>query len=130
MCGHIQAKLHCIRGPGDPELYQNPKTNRDNICSNAKADVTTQTPDEMAMQNGKLSDGSKLRTLGVPPPHCKPNHKSHMAALIWKRDWVPCPGNARAQHQHQHHHLHQEKTGTKKQSKGRDLWINHLPHQT
>jgi hypothetical protein len=35
---------------------------------------------------GKLSGGSQWRTLGVPPPHCKSNHKSHMAALIWKQD--------------------------------------------
>jgi hypothetical protein len=30
-----------------------------------------QTPHEVVMQNGKLSDGSQWRTLGVPPPHCK-----------------------------------------------------------
>jgi hypothetical protein len=41
MRGHIQAKLRCIHGPGDPELYRNPKTNRDNIHSDAKANVTT-----------------------------------------------------------------------------------------
>jgi hypothetical protein len=85
MWGHIQATLHCIRRPGDPELYQNPKTNRENMHSNTQADGTTQTPHEVAMQNGKLSDGSKWRSLGVPLAHCKPNHKSHMAALIWKR---------------------------------------------
>jgi hypothetical protein len=130
MCGHIQAKLHCICGPGDPELYQNPQTNRDNIHSDDKANATMQTPHEVAMRNGKLSDGSQWRALGVPPPNCKSNHKSHMVALIWKRDWVPCSGNARAQHRHQHHCLHQEKPGTTEQSKGCDLRINHLPHQT
>ncbi len=98
MGGHIQAKLCCIRRPGDPELYQNPKTNRDNIHSYAKANVTTQTPHEVAMQNNKLSGGSQWRTLGVPSPHCKSNHKSHMAALIRKQDWAPCSGNARAKH--------------------------------
>ncbi len=131
MCGHIQATLCCICGPGDPELYQNPKTNRDKINSNTKADAgTMQTPHQVAMRNGKLSDGSKWKTLGVPPPHCQPNSKSHMAALIWKWDWMPCPGNARVQHQHEHHCLHQEKPGTTELSKGRDLRPNHLPHQT
>jgi hypothetical protein len=89
-----------------------------------------QTPHEVAMQNGKLSDGSKQITHRVLPPHCKPNHKSHMAALIWKQDWVPCPRNAGAQHWHQHYCLHQEKPGTTEQSKGCDLWTNHLPCQT
>ncbi len=84
MCRHIQAKLRCFHRPGDPELYQSPKTNRDNIHSDAKADVTMQTPHEEAMQNGKLSDGSKCRNPGVLPPHCKSNHKSNLAALIWK----------------------------------------------
>jgi hypothetical protein len=112
MRGHIQAKLHHIHGPGDPELYQNPKTNRDDIPNYAKANVIMQTPHEVAMQNGKLSDGSQWRTLGVWPPHCKSNHKSHMAALIWKQDRAPCSGNARAKHQRQHHRLHQEKPGT------------------
>jgi hypothetical protein len=81
---NIQATLHSIHGPGDPELHQYPKTNRDNIHSIIKADGTMQTPHEVAMQSGKLSDGRKWRTLGEPPTHCKPNHKSHMAALIWK----------------------------------------------
>jgi hypothetical protein len=112
MHGHIHAKLHHICGPGDPELCQNPKTNRDNIHSYAKANVPMLTPHEMAMQNGKLSDGSQWKTLGIPPPHCKSNHKSHMAALIWKQDWAPHSGNARAKHRHQHHRLHQEKPGT------------------
>jgi hypothetical protein len=117
MCGHIQATLRHIRGPGDPELYQNPQINKDNIHSNTKADGTMQTPYEVAMRNGKFSDGSKWRTLRVPPPHCKPNHKSHIAALIWKRDWATCPGNAGVQHRHQHHLLYQEKPGTTEQSK-------------
>jgi hypothetical protein len=112
MRGRKQAKLHRMCRPGDPELYQNPKTNRDNIHSNAKANVTAQTPHEVAMQNGKLSGGSQWRTLGVPPPHCKSNHKSHMAALIRKLDRAPCSWNARAKHRHQHHCLHQEKPGT------------------
>ncbi len=90
---YIQATLCCIHGPRDPELYQNPKTNRDNIHSNTKADGTMQTPHEVALQNDNLSDGSKWRTFRVPPPHCKPIHKSHMAALIWKQDWAPCPRN-------------------------------------
>jgi hypothetical protein len=59
MCGYIQAKLCCICGPGDPELYRHPKINRNNIHSDAKPNVTTQTPHEVAMQNGKLSDGSQ-----------------------------------------------------------------------
>jgi hypothetical protein len=120
LCCHVwtlQATLRCIRGLGYPELYQKPKTNRDNIHSNPKADGTTQTPHEVAMQNGKLSDGSKWRTLGVPPPHCKPNHKNHLVALIWKRDQMPCSGNAGALHRHQHYHLHHKKSGTKEQSK-------------
>ncbi len=100
------------------------------VAPNPKADGTTQTPHEVALRNGKLSDGGRQRTLGVPPPHCKPNHKSHFAALIWKQDWTPCSGNAGAQHRHQHHCLHQEKPGTVEQSKGCDLQPNHLPHQT
>jgi hypothetical protein len=107
MCGHIQAKLRHIRGLGDPKLCQNPNTNRDKIHSYAKANVITQTPHDVAMQNGKLSGESQWRTLGVPPPHCKSNHKSHMAALIWKQDRAPRSGNARAKHRHQHHCLHQ-----------------------
>ncbi len=70
MCGHIQAKIHCIHRLGDLKLYQNPKTYRDNIHSDPQADGTTQTPHEVVMQNGKPSAGSTWRTLGLPPPHC------------------------------------------------------------
>ena len=87
MCGHVQDTVCCIHGPGNPELvHSNPKTHRDNIHGNPQADGATQTPDEVVMQNGKFSAESKWRTLGVPPPNCKPNHKSHLAALIWKLD--------------------------------------------
>ncbi len=84
----------------------------------------------MVMQNGKSSAGSKQRTLGVLPPHCKPNHKGHLAALVWKWDRTTCPGNVRLQHWHQHHRLHQEKPGPTKPSKERDLPPHHLPHKT
>ncbi len=76
MCGHIQATLCHIHGLGDPQLTRHPKTNRDNIHSNPKADGTTQTPHEVPMQIGKLSDGSKWRILGVLPPHFKPTTRA------------------------------------------------------
>jgi hypothetical protein len=100
MCGHIQATIRRIHGLGNPKLHPNPKTHRDNIHSNPQADGTMQNPHEVAMRNGKLSAGSKRRTLGVPPPHCKPNHKIHLAALIWNQNQMPYPGNAGAQHWH------------------------------
>ena len=54
---------------------------------------------------------------------------SNMDPLIRKRDWTPGPGHTRTQHRHQYPLLHPQESGTPRESKGRDLRPNHMPHQ-
>ncbi len=109
---------------------QTPKITGTTYTVTPKQIAQRKLPMKWLCKKGKLSAGSKPRTLGVLPPHCKPSHKSDLGTLIWKCDWMPCPGNTGARHQHQHNCLHQEKPGPTEQSKGRDLQANHLPHET
>ncbi len=127
--GHIQASKCRVIRLGHLELRCN-STHGHDAHGHTPTEVSTQDTNDMVPQNGKFSDRRQRRTLGVLSPHSKPCHMGNLAALLGKRDWTTCPGDARLQHWHQHHRVHQKEPDPPGKSQGRDLWPHHHPHLT